>query len=178
MINASTKNWVDKDFLDSFLDLYKRGDSSLSQYVRLQNFIDETNLPLSTSLALSNLKASRETIRDDFRNGEFKFHSLEHAREIATALTDFEQYSKTKWSQAGFAKVFSQMYLNEKYSHSQMIKNLPFKFNLLDLMGTEKATITNLIEIYNYKTPRVKKLYAETILDAWEDMVKSKDLAV
>ncbi len=169
-INANMKNWSLPDFLDSFIDLYKLGNHEYRHYVELKNFMDDTGLPIATALALSDLTAHRNILLESFKNGEFQFRDINTARQIADALKDFEQYDAHKWKQSSFAKVFSSLYLNDAYSHDMMLKNLPFKWDLLKLMGNDTSTRTYLIDIYNHRTPRAKKLYAPEIIDAWKDM--------
>jgi len=173
MINANMKNWVNQDFLNSFIDLYKLGDSSYINYVELSNFMEETSLPLRTALTLSDLRLAPAKVEERFKDGNFRFYSMQDAVKIAEALKDFEQYNGSKWNQSGFAKVFAQFFLNEKYNHETMIKNLPFTFNKLNLMGNEASTRANLIEMYNHRTPKAKKLYTDSLIDSWEDMLKS-----
>ncbi len=172
-INANMKNWSMLDFLDSFIDLYKLGNHQYKNYIELKNFMNDTGLPIATVLALSNPKEHKMELQESFRNGEFYFKNIGESKAIASALKDFEQYDVVKWKQTGFAKVFSSLFLNDRYSHEIMIKNLPFKWDLIKLMGNDVSMRTHLIAIYNHRTPRNKRLYAPEVIDSWKDMIEA-----
>ncbi len=173
-VNANMSNWTVYDFLDSFIDLYKTGMEEYSHYVELKQFLEDTELPLPTALILSDISLTKEVIVTNFKNGLFMFKNKQMALDIAEAMKDFEPYDQSKWKQTTFALMFSKLFFNDMYSHNQMLRNLPNKSNMLSLMGNRKATLTYLIEIYNYKLARNKRIYANVIEDAWSDMLSNK----
>ena len=171
-INANMKNWNKQDFLDSFIDMFKSGHNEYINYVHLINFMKETGLPLDTSVILSDLSKSKISLTEDFKNGAFEFKNFSLSKDIAVALKDFEAYDHNKWKQSTFAKIFAHFYVNERYEHTRMIRNLPFTHDKLSLMGNEKTTITYLVDMYNYRSSKNDKLYDREIADSINETFK------
>ncbi len=170
-VNANMKNWNMNDFLDSFIDLYKIGHAEYSEYIKLKDFIEKHQLPLSTALALSNLRIKDKDRIDNFMQGNFKFYNFAISEELAIALADFKRFDSYRWNQKSFAVTFASFYLNSDYNHVRMIKNLPFTHDRLKLMGSKASIISNLLEMYNYKSSKKDKLYQDRIQDAWTEML-------
>ncbi len=174
-INAKMRAWSNKDFLDSYVERYNSGQEQYVQYNILNEFSINNDIPLSTALILSDLRKSKKAIIDSFKDGTFLFRREDIAQGIIDGARDFNQYDKKVWKKGNFIRVFASLFMNGRYNHETMMNNVPRKISLLAEMVTDHSTMTNLMKIYNLGTPRARKLYEDTVKDAWDDMINRED---
>ncbi len=174
-INAKMRAWSNKDFLDSYVERYNSGQEQYVQYNILNEFSINNDIPLSTALILSDLRRSKKAIIDSFKDGTFEFRREDIAQGIINAARDFNQYNTKVWKKGSFIRVFASLFMNQRYSHEQMMNNVPRKISLLEEIVTDHSARTNLIKIYNVGLIRTRRLYEDAVIDAWEDMITRED---
>ncbi len=174
-INADSVPWKAKDFLKSFIDKYNVGMDQYEQYVILDNFTSENDISLASAMLLSNLRKGKKEIETEFESGRFEFNAIETAQGIVNAARDFNQYNPTIWKQRGFLLVFASFFLNTRYDHQRMIRNLPRNFNVLGLMGNQESVRVQLLHIYNAIGTIAGRLFEDRIRSDWRDMINRGD---
>ncbi len=151
-LNKINVTWRKSDFLDGYVSLGKK------EYIRTKQFMDTNNITsVNLALELLDKEASQSKKEIDFKNGVWKIKSIEWAREFMKKLIDFRPYFDA-YNTVLFAKAFKKIYEYNKYDHDNMKKKLEYMGPHIESRSSIEQYIEMLLEIYNYRTMKEKKI--------------------
>jgi len=154
VMNNTQKGWKSKDFLKHFSH---NSHSNSSEYKKIEKFFEEFKLPFTVGISLlSNYQMMHGIAKDrgpmpSFRDGTFKIHDLDKAKETAARLIKLKSFVPqlvkiVKFSVA-FIKISGLENFNLKTCYTQLEKNS----NKFDKCFNQEDWNEAMVAAYNYK---------------------------
>ena len=142
-LNQNTKNWTMVEFIDGYADMgYK-------EYIYLKDFLERTDLNLSSALALLGSDTGENT--KSIKNGTWKAVHIERAETIADWVNIIKPYHSGGTRQV-FVRALIKLYNNENFEFSHLIGKIALQpMALVPCVNTEQY-LTLLEDIYNYRS--------------------------
>ena len=154
LLNANLRNWTMQDYLNSYIELGN------DDYVKLKEFCDFYQLPISVSMHLLSGKTATHAIQEfvhTFKEGKFKVVGLKKAIDMAEKLMLVKPYVEgPAWKDREFLRAL-QLAL-KKVGSKRLIKKLSTSgFKIHRQLGT-KEYLRVLEDIYNHRLREESKI--------------------
>lgn len=141
-LNQNSKNWTMTEFIDGYADM------GIKEYIYLKDFLDRTDLNISSALALLSSDTGKNI--NDIKNGTWKAVHQERAETIADWVNIIKQYHNGATRQV-FVRALIKLYNNENFEFSHLIGKIALQpTSLVPCVNTEQY-LTLLEDIYNYR---------------------------
>ena len=142
-LNQNSKNWTMTEFIDGYADM------GIKEYIYLKDFLDRTDLNISSALALLSSDTGKNI--NDIKNGTWKAVHQERAETIADWVNIIKQYHNGATRQV-FVRALIKLYNNENFEFSHLIGKIALQpTSLVPCVNTEQY-LTLLEDIYNYRS--------------------------
>ena len=142
-LNQNSKNWTMTEFIDGYADM------GLKEYIYLKDFLDRSELNITSALALLSNDSSSHT--KAVKLGTWKAVHHERAETIADWVNIIKQYYDSANRQA-FVRALITMYNNENFEFSQLISKINLQPTALVHCVNTTQYLTLLEDIYNYRS--------------------------
>lgn len=145
--NSLQEKWKPRDFINCYIE------NGLKDYQRLQQFIDQYELPISIALNLlyfgvtGNDAGVKDDVSELFRRGEFKVKHWKQAVEIIEECKKFSAFSA--WNSRPFIVTISKVLGADKCDFDELVDKFNKNPQMLTKHGNYKGYLTNLEGIYN-----------------------------
>ena len=142
-LNQNSKNWTMTEFIDGYADM------GYNEYIYLKDFLERTELNLSSALALLGSDDGKTT--KQVRGGTWKAVHTNRAETIADWVNIITQYHSGATRQV-FVRALIKLYNNENFEFSHLIGKIALQpASLVPCVNTEQY-LTLLEDIYNYRS--------------------------
>lgn len=142
-LNQNSKNWTMGEFIDGYADMgYK-------EYIYLRDFLDRTELNITSALALLTNDSASHT--KAVRLGTWKSVHKERADTIADWVNIIKQYYDSA-NRQGFVRALILLYNNENFQFSQLISKIALQPSALVNCVNSSQYLTLIEDIYNYRS--------------------------
>jgi len=142
-LNQNSKNWTMVEFIDGYADMgYK-------EYIYLRDFLERTELNLSSALAL--LGSDNTSRTKEIKNGTWEAVHIDRAETIANWVNIIKQYHNGGTRQI-FVRALIRLYKNENFEFSHLIGKIALQpASLVPCLNTDQY-MTLIEDIYNYRS--------------------------
>lgn len=151
--NTTTKNWVNADFVQGYIDL------GYNDYQIYKNFLTTYGLGHGSTMGLleGGAMSSNPNQNQRFKDGEFKVTHLKEAVKMATQILEISKIamvvSKLKLHQnRGFARACVEMFKNKNYDQKMLMSKLNYQKTRLVMCSSKDEFLRLFEDIYNFKS--------------------------
>ena len=151
--NSNQKNWSVDTVVQSYAEL---GYKDYAKLIEIQN-----KYSFATTLCAGLLNGHTNRMpTDSLKKGEFKITHLDFATTIGECIKKIETYCPNAVRQRNFILAFSKCYKVDGFDFTTFLKRLKHRALYMDKFSGKVVIWRELIqEVYNYKTPKHKRLY-------------------
>lgn len=146
-LNANTRSWNLKDFMDSYVDLGKK------EYVKLKSFVDKFNVSISMGILLLNEDENKDRSGyiKTFKSGKFKVKDWNKGVESANELEALKPYCNPASIINDREFVSAIRTTKEQIKVDKLVKKLRDIGAKIERSANKMGYLRQIEDIYNFK---------------------------